>query len=50
MSLVRVLEEPDLFISMTMNHNWAKVTGELTSEQTVYDRLDILCRFFGIKF
>lgn len=50
MSIVNRRGRPHLFITITFNANWREVTDNLLPGQSAYDRPDLCCRIFKLKF
>ncbi|XP_076927855.1 uncharacterized protein LOC143591556 [Bidens hawaiensis] len=49
MSLVQDDGKPDLFLTMTCNHQWPEIRDNLKSGQTAQDRPDLVSRVFRAK-
>lgn len=49
MAIVRKHGKPDLFITVTCNHNWPEIKRELLQGQGVLDRPDLVARVFKLK-
>ncbi|XP_025625414.1 uncharacterized protein [Arachis hypogaea] len=50
MAIVLKKGKPDIFLTMTYNPFWTKITSELNPVQTPQDRLDLTTRIFRAKF
>ena len=49
MAVVRVISQPDLFITVTSNAFWPEIMDSLLSGQTAQDRPDLVARVFKLK-
>ena len=49
MAIVREFGKPDLFITVTCNPTWPKITNELLPNQKSSDRPDLVARVFKLK-
>ena len=49
MAITRFFHKVDLFITMTANPNWPKITRELLPTQSSYDRPDLITCVFKLK-
>ncbi|XP_051170502.1 uncharacterized protein LOC127287552 [Leptopilina boulardi] len=49
MTIVRKFGKPDLFITMTCNPKWRKITENLLDGQTASDRPNLVARVFELK-
>ncbi|XP_072150844.1 uncharacterized protein [Setaria viridis] len=49
MALVRKFGKPDIFLTMTCNHNWDEIKNELYPSQSPQDRPDLVTRVFRAK-
>ena len=49
MAIVREYEKPDLFVTVTCNPKWPKITEELLPNQKANDRSDLIARVFKLK-
>ncbi|XP_069149753.1 uncharacterized protein [Solanum lycopersicum] len=49
MALVQHFGRPDLFMTMTCNHDWIEIQQELRPGQTPQDRADLVTRVFKAK-
>nr|XP_040258798.1 uncharacterized protein LOC109744994 [Aegilops tauschii subsp. strangulata] len=49
MAIVHTYGKPDIFLTMTCNHNWEEITNELFPGQTAQDRPDLVARVFHGK-
>jgi hypothetical protein len=49
MALVRKYGKPDIFLTMTCNPNWDKITQNLYPSQSAQDRPDLVVRAFRAK-
>src|SRR5690242_12245644 len=49
MSIVREFRKPDLFITVTYNPKWPKITQELLYNQQATNRPDLVARVFKLK-
>src|SRR6266498_3679706 len=49
MIIVREFEKPSLFVTVTCNPNWPKITNKLLPNQQPNDRPDLVARVFKLK-
>ena len=49
MAIARFFGQVDIFMTVTTNPLWPKITRELLPHQTAYDRPDLVARVFQMK-
>ncbi|KAI8563236.1 hypothetical protein RHMOL_Rhmol03G0096700 [Rhododendron molle] len=49
MAIMRYNHHPDIFLTMTANPKWSKITSALLPHQTAVDRPDLVARVFELK-
>ena len=49
MAITRYNQHPDIFLTMTANHNWPEITSALLPYQKPIDRPDLIARVFELK-
>ncbi|KAI9922432.1 hypothetical protein PsorP6_001395 [Peronosclerospora sorghi] len=49
MTIVRISDIQDVFLTFTCNPRWQEITAELDPGQTASDRLDLVARLFQMK-